>query len=40
VPGLDDSTASDQDPWVSPDGRHIVFWSNRGGDGALWEAYR
>jgi Tol biopolymer transport system component len=40
VPGLDDPAYNDQDPWVSPDQRHIVFWSNRGGQGGLWEAFR
>jgi hypothetical protein len=30
----------DGDPWVSADGRHIVFASNRGGSMQLWEATR
>jgi Tol biopolymer transport system component len=33
------SSASDQDPWVSPDGRVIVFFSDRDGPG-LWMASR
>lgn len=40
VAGLESTTFNDQDPWVSPDQRHIVFWSDRGGAGALWEARR
>jgi Tol biopolymer transport system component len=40
VPGLDTPSVNDQDPWVSPDNRHIVFWSDRGGTGGLWEAWR
>lgn len=40
VPGLDTPGVNDQDPWVSPDNRHIVFWSDRGGTGGLWEARR
>jgi hypothetical protein len=40
VPGLDTPGVNDQDPWVSPDNRHIVFWSDRGGSGGLWEARR
>ena len=31
----------DSDPWVSADGRHIVFSTNRGGGTIdLWEAFR
>jgi Tol biopolymer transport system component len=34
------STASDQDPWVAPDGRYMMFWSDRDGSPALWESTR
>ena len=34
------STSSDQDPWVSPDGRYIMFWSDRDGSPGLWESTR
>lgn len=34
------SPENDSDPWVSLDERRIVFWSNRGGQPALWEATR
>jgi len=30
----------DEDPWISPDGRTIVFASDRGGDFDLWTATR
>ena len=35
-----DTTFSEEDPWLSPDGRQIVFYSNRGGFSGLWEASR
>lgn len=35
------STASnEQDPWISPDGRHLVWASDRGGALVLWESFR
>jgi hypothetical protein len=34
------STADDDDPWVSADGRYIVFASSRGGDNDIYEAFR
>lgn len=34
------TSGAEEDPWVSPDGRHIVFWSDRGATGQLWEATR
>jgi hypothetical protein len=37
---LNDPNATDQDPWVSADGRHIVFTSARGGNNQLYEARR
>jgi hypothetical protein len=30
----------ESDPWVSADGRHIIFSSNRSGTTDLWEAFR
>ena len=39
IPGL--NTAFDeQDPWMSPDGRYIVFASNRSGNMEIYEARR
>jgi hypothetical protein len=32
------SALSDQDPWLSPDGKVIVFWSDRDGTGKLYYA--
>jgi Tol biopolymer transport system component len=37
---LYDPDATDQDPWVSADGRHIVFTSARGGNNQLYQARR
>jgi hypothetical protein len=37
---LNDPAATDQDPWVSADGRHIFFTSARGGNNQIYEAYR
>jgi hypothetical protein len=37
---LNTSAFRDSDPWVSADGRHVVFSSNRGGSNQLWEATR
>lgn len=34
------SSADEEDPWVSQDGRWIVFTSTRSGNGDLWEAHR
>ena len=34
------SPEGESDPWVSLDERRIVFFSNRGGQGQLWEATR
>jgi hypothetical protein len=34
------TTAQEIDPWVSADGRHIVFASDRGGTLDIWEAVR
>jgi Tol biopolymer transport system component len=34
------TTMSEQDPWISPDGRRLLFSSNRGGMNELWEATR
>jgi len=35
------NTASDEeDPWLSPDGRYLVFYSDRGGMAGLWEVAR
>lgn len=30
------SPQSDQDPWISPDGKTLVFWSDRDGTGRLY----
>jgi Tol biopolymer transport system component len=32
--------ALDQDPWISPDGRHLFFASDRSGQMAIYEARR
>jgi hypothetical protein len=37
---LNDPDATDQDPWVTADGRHILFTSARGGNNQLYEARR
>jgi hypothetical protein len=34
------STANDQDLWMSADGHHVVFSSNRNGDKDVFEAFR
>lgn len=34
------SASSDQDPWISPDGKTFVFWSDRDGSGKLWYSLR
>jgi len=39
VPDVNTADA-ENDPWISLDERRIVFWSNRGGEGHLWEATR
>jgi len=33
-------TAKDDDAWVSPDGRTLLFSSNRGGDEDIYQATR
>ncbi len=35
-----DTAANEADPWVSPDGHHLVFTSNRNGMEELWESTR
>jgi hypothetical protein len=35
-----DTASGESDPWVSPDGRHLFFTSDRGGSSALWESSR
>jgi Tol biopolymer transport system component len=40
VDELSEPTASDADPWVSPDERTIFFASSRGGNMAIWQASR
>jgi Tol biopolymer transport system component len=40
VTELNDPDATDQDPWVTTDGRHIFFTSARGGNNQLYEAWR
>ena len=37
---LNDPDAVDQDPWISPDGRHLFFSSNRTGTFAVYESTR
>jgi hypothetical protein len=37
---LNDPDATDQDPWVSANGKHILFTSARGGNNQLYEARR
>ena len=37
---LNDPNTTDQDPWVSADGRHILFTSARSGNNQLYEARR
>ena len=39
LPGVN-SALEDADPWISPDGRHCMFVSNRGGITQIWEARR
>jgi Tol biopolymer transport system component len=39
LPGVN-SAVEDADPWISPDGRHCMFVSNRGGIYQIWEARR
>jgi hypothetical protein len=34
------TTANEQDIWLSPDGHHVIFSSNRNGDKDLFEAFR
>lgn len=34
------TTFAEEDPWLSSDGRRLVFTSNRGGSSQLWEATR
>ena len=40
VDELNESVFDDQDPWLSPDGRTIMFASNRTGDSELYTATR
>lgn len=41
VPVSEINTPSqEQDPWISRNGRHLMFSSNRGGTNQLWEARR
>ena len=35
-----DTSASEEDPWVSQDGRHILFVSDRDGRSRIYEAWR
>jgi Tol biopolymer transport system component len=35
-----DTSASEEDPWVSQDGRHILFVSDRNGRSRIYEAWR
>lgn len=35
-----DPAVSDEDPWISEDGRHVFFTSNRSGDFEIYEATR
>jgi WD40 repeat protein len=37
---LNSATAVDQDPWISPDGHHLFFSSNRTGTFAIYESTR
>lgn len=37
---LSTTTSNEFDPWVSADGRHMVFSSDRAGTPDLYEAYR
>ncbi|MDB4961287.1 MAG: hypothetical protein JWP01_1286 [Myxococcales bacterium] len=37
IPGIT-TTEVEEDPWLSPDGRHLVFYSNRNGVAGLWES--
>ncbi len=39
VPDIN-SPQTDQDPWLSPDGKVMIFWSDRDGTGKLWYAVR
>jgi Tol biopolymer transport system component len=34
------TSASEEDPWISQDGRHILFVSDRGGRSRIYEAWR
>ena len=36
---INSPSSNEEDPWLSPDGRHIVFTSSRAPSG-LWEAFR
>ncbi len=40
VTEVSSTTAFDADPWISVDGRRLVFQSNRDGTNRLWEAVR
>jgi hypothetical protein len=35
-----DTAGDEQDPWVSPDQRHLFFYSDRGGMPGIWESSR
>jgi hypothetical protein len=37
---IDTTTAAEEDPWMSADGRRLVFFSTRSGVAGLWEATR
>jgi len=34
------TSASEEDPWISQDGRHILFTSDRSGRSRIYEAWR
>lgn len=38
LPAPINTDAPEEDPWFSPDGREIYFYSNRGGMSGLWHA--
>jgi Tol biopolymer transport system component len=40
ITGLNTTDFSEEDPWLSEDGRHILFTSNRDGRYRIYEAFR